>query len=92
MINRIAGEWCLGTVRGWRFEITWGPAEGFDGFIADGEGSVVPVELLVSDKLDKKWREVDEFHGEGYRRLPIEVTLESGEVMLAQIYEAVADS
>lgn len=92
VINQIAGDWFPGTVRGWRFEITWGPAEGYDGFIADSEGSVVQVELLVSDKLDKNWREVDDFHGDGYRRIPIEVMLESGEVLVAQIYEAVPDS
>lgn len=92
VINRIAGEWRTGTVDGWQFEITWGPAEGYDGFIADTHGSHVEVDVLISDHLHKKWREIDDFEGPGYRRIAIEVVLDDGSTMTAQIYETLADS
>ena len=88
VVNRIAGDWLPGTVRGWAFELTFGPAEGYDGFVPDADGAEVAVDVLVGPALEKRWREIDDFEGPGYERRPIEVTLESGEVIEASIYVA----
>ena len=92
VVKNFAGEWVAGTVRGWAFEVTWGPAEGYDGFIADANGNEVAVDVLVSEVLPKHWHEVDDFEGDGYRRIPIEVTLNSGAVVSAQIYETITEA
>lgn len=85
VISRIAGEWLKGVVRGWTFEITWGPAEGYDGFIPDDDGAEVEVDVLVSDQLPKRWREIDDFEGAGYDRRVIDVLVQ-GDVIPASIY------
>ena len=91
VVSRIAGEWRTGTVQGWTFEITWGPAEGYDGFVPDDEGSDVAVHLLESEALPRHWREIDDFEGPGYRRVPIEVRLDDGSTVEASIYESLTE-
>ncbi len=88
VVSRIEGEWVQGTVHGYVFEVTWGPADGYQGFIADPQGSAVEVSVLRSTQLEKKWREIDEFEGPGYDRLPIPVWLDDGTIIEADIYIA----
>lgn len=87
----MAGEWRTGVVLGWTFELTWGPAEGYDGFVPDPEGSEVPVHVLVSDELPRRWREIDDFEGPGYRRVPIDVQLDDWSTVVASIYESLTE-
>lgn len=91
VVNRIRGDWITGTVRGHCFEITWGPAEGYQGFIPDPDGSAVSVSVLLSAELGTKWREIDEFEGEGYERSLIEVVLDDGTHRQAHIYVALTE-
>lgn len=91
VVSRLPGTWLQGAVRGWTFEITWGPAEGYDGFVPDSGGSRVPVYVLVGEALASKWREIDDFEGPGYRRVPIEVELDDGLTIVAEIYEALTE-
>ena len=92
VVRGIEGDWVPGTARGFEFEITWGPAEGFEGFLPDENGSQVPVTVLVSDRLAKNWRSVDEFHGDGFVRKTAPVTLSDETVIQAWIYTAFTDS
>ena len=92
VIRGIDGEWVSGTVSGFEFEITWGPAEGYEGFLPDDNGNDVSVMVLRSDKLDKNWRTVDEFHGEGFVRQIVPITLGDETVIHAWIYAALTDS
>lgn len=92
VLKGIGGTWASGVVHGWSFEITWGPAEGYDGFIADAGGNEVAVDVLISDRLDKHWHQVDDFEGEGYRRVPIDVTLADGRQIAAHIYETLPNA
>ncbi|MEM7094674.1 MAG: gamma-glutamylcyclotransferase family protein [Actinomycetota bacterium] len=91
VVNRIRGEWRPGTVRGWAFEITWGPAEGFDGFIPDADGAQIDVDVLFSEELPKKWREIDDFEGAGYERKVVEVRLDDGSLLKASAYVALTE-
>ena len=91
VVSRIPGEWHHGTVRGWTFEITWGPAEGYEGFVPDEDGGEVPVQVLVGEGLLGRWREIDDFEGPGYRRVPVEVRLDDGTMLTASIYEAITE-
>ena len=92
VVNRIDGGWLPGTVRGWQFELSFGPAEGYDGFVPDPDGSDIAVDVLVSPTLEKRWREIDDFEGAGYERRPIKVTLATGEVIDASIYVALTEA
>ncbi|GJM38669.1 MAG: gamma-glutamylcyclotransferase [Acidimicrobiales bacterium] len=89
VVRPIRGEWGAGTVAGWTYPIGFGPAEGYPGFTADPAAPPVPIAVLTCDAgvLDKHWREIDDFEGSGYRRLEVDVTLETGTVVRAWIYE-----
>lgn len=91
VLNRIRGDWAEGTVHGHQFEITWGPAEGYQGFIPDADGSAVAVAVLLSSELESKWREIDDFEGSGYERSLVEVMLNDGTSIRANIYVALTD-
>jgi len=93
VVSRIRGDWVRGTVQGYQFEITWGPAEGYDGFIPDADGAAVQVHVLFaeSDELDRHWRAADEFQGQGYERQTIDVQLDDGSQCQATMYVALTE-
>lgn len=92
LVRSIAGTWTVGTVSGWTYSIGWGPAEGYPGITLDAAGNRVPVDVLTSDRLDRHWRELDEFEGPGYRRIETEVVLADDDTVTAWIYETVPDA
>jgi gamma-glutamylcyclotransferase (GGCT)/AIG2-like uncharacterized protein YtfP len=87
VVRNIAGEWSEGTVAGWTYPIGFGPAEGYPGFTLDPAGQPVPVAILSSDRLDKHWRDIDDFEGPGYKRLQTDITTADGTTLRAWIYE-----
>lgn len=91
VVAGIPGSWSAGTVRGWVYELTWGPAAGYPGLTLDPEGSAVPVDVLASDDLERHMTRLDRFEGDGYRRVVATVTLEGGEPVEAWVYEAIAE-
>ena len=92
VVRSIEGEWNPGVVRGFEFDVTWGPAEGYEGFLPDESGNDVAVMVLESDHLDKNFRSVDDFQGEGFVRQIVPVTLADGTIIHAWIYVALTDS
>ncbi len=85
-VRSITGTWTHGTVRGWKYEITWGPAEGWDGITLDPAGPLVTVDLLESDELDRHLDRLDRFEGPGYHRRTVTVVDEGGREVSAEIY------
>ena len=51
-VRGIAGEWYEATVRGWVYDITWGPADGYPGITIDPNAPHTTVDVLESDDLD----------------------------------------
>ena len=92
IVRSIDGEWIPGVVRGFEFDVTWGPAEGYEGFLPDESGNAVSVMVLMSDRLEKNWRKVDDFQGDGFVRQVVPVTLSDETVIKAWIYVALTDS
>ena len=87
-VRSIPGVWHVATVRGWVYDITWGPADGYPGISLDPDAPVVEVDVLVSDDLEKHLQRLDDFEGPGYRRVEVDVTLDDGTSAPAWIYEA----
>lgn len=87
-VRSIPGDWHLATVRGWVYDITWGPADGYPGITLDADAPTTEVDVLESDELEKHLRRLDDFEGPGYRRIEVDVTLEDGTETTAWIYEA----
>ncbi len=90
VVKQIPGRWVEATVRGYLYEITWGPAEGYPGVSLDDSGHLVPVSVLVSDELSKHIWQVDRFEGDGYERRSVPVLGLDGlsRLGVASIYEA----
>ena len=87
LVRNIAGEWTEGHVLGWSYPIGFGPADGYPGITLDPAGSRVEVAILTSDRLDKHFREIDDFEGPGYRRVKCDVELPDTTRLTAWIYE-----
>lgn len=87
-VRSIAGTWHRATVRGWVYDITWGPADGYPGITLDAGAPPTDVDVLDSDELENHLRRLDDFEGPGYRRIEVDVTLEDGSQTTAWIYEA----
>ena len=87
-VRSIPGTWRTGTVRGWTYDITWGPADGYPGMTLDTGAPATPVHVLESAELEQHLRRIDDFEGPGYRRVEVEVTYDDGSTDTAWIYEA----
>jgi gamma-glutamylcyclotransferase (GGCT)/AIG2-like uncharacterized protein YtfP len=86
----LAGTWISGHVRGRLRQDGWGSAYGFPGLTLDPEGDVIPVKLFRSADLPAHWPRLDEFEGEGYRRVAVTIDTEEG-VETACIYVLAGD-
>ncbi len=83
------GRWIDGFVRGYLYEITWGPAEGYPGLTLDKGGNLVPVSVLISDRWPQDFWKTDRFEGPGYqRRVTSVVDADDRPLGKASIYEA----
>ena len=87
VVSTIPGSWVPGIVRGWLVEEGWAATEGYPALRLDPAGPGVSVDVLVSEELHRHWERLDDFEGEGYRRVVVEVETDSG-VISAQVYEA----
>lgn len=89
LVRSIVGDWRAGHVTGWTYPIGFGPAEGHLGLTLDSAGVRVPVAVLTSDRLDRHWREIDDFEGPAYRRVECDVALtdDPATTVRAWIYE-----
>src|ERR1700757_4318311 len=84
-LAELQGAWRKGTVRGRLVEGGWGSALGYPGLILDSEGPVIEVHLFESPDLPHHWTRLDEFEGDGYRRVVTQVQAADG-VVNAFIY------
>lgn len=91
MMEPLDGQWVKATVRGHRFEAVWRGMQGFPGFVADPGADEIDIVVFESDELDSYWPQLDEFEGPGYRRQPVEVRLEDGETVTAEVYQTILD-
>lgn len=79
-LKDLPGRWTEGTVRGRLVQSGWGAALGFPGLVLDQEGQNVEVFLFESPDLPDHWDRLDDFEGEGYRRVETHVNTDEGGV------------
>ncbi|MCU1394573.1 MAG: hypothetical protein JWM34_3001 [Ilumatobacteraceae bacterium] len=79
-LDGLRGRWVDGHVRGRLRDAGWGAAIGFPGLVLDDDGVEVPVHVFESEDLPDHWTRLDEFEGEGYRRVSAVVHTELGNV------------
>ena len=83
----LRGTWRTDTVRGTLIPTGWGGDLGHPALIPNDAGEVVKVHLFESPDLPHHWPRLDDFEGDGYRRVPIHVTTPEGPIE-AWIYRA----
>ena len=85
------GRWRQGTVRGILVDAGWGASLGYPALTLDPQGPIVAVFLFESRDLPAHWARLDEFEGDGYRRVVTTVSTPDGDVD-ASIYVAAPDA
>ena len=76
----LKGRWRRGTVRGRLVDGGWGSALGYPGLVLDPQGPAVDVHVFESSELPYHWSRLDEFEGDGYRRVVTQVQTQEGTV------------
>ena len=69
----ISGTWRDGWVEGVLHDRGWDAAQGFPGIHLEGGGPRVEVRVLESNELPQHWDRLDEFEGEEYGRVPVDI-------------------
>lgn len=82
----LSGEWEPATVRGELVQEGWGAQAGFPGIVLDKHGREVDGFLFSSEGLDRHWRRLDDFEGDGYQRVLTSTRLQNGQTVEANIY------
>lgn len=88
VVEHIKGKWEKGIVRGKLENKGWGAESGYYGFkhTSIEEQEEIKVFVLFSDELVSNWQFLDEFEGNGYRRILAKFKLENGEMGVGNIY------
>lgn len=87
-IEHIKGEWKKAVIKGVLQNKGWGAELGFYGFKhanAD-EQTTIEAQVLFSDELVANWPYLDDFEGDGYKRILARYELENGEAGAGYIY------
>lgn len=69
----VSGMWRHGWVEGILHDRGWGAAQGFPGIRLERGGPHVAVHVLESNELAQHWDRLDDFEGEEYRRVPVDI-------------------
>jgi len=85
MLADLDGAWSEGVIRGHRVEAGWGNTEGYPAFRPDPNGDDVAVHLFESRDLPAHWARLDEFEGDEYERIVVEVRC-GNRTLLANVY------
>ena len=87
-VEDIKGTWLKGTVKGKLANEGWGAELGYFGFkhaYLDKPEDIAAY-ILFSDELVDNWSYLDEFEGDGYKRILAKFELENGEMGVGNIY------
>lgn len=87
-IEHINGTWMKGLIKGKLVKEGWGAELGYFAFkpAALEEQEHIDAFILFSNELATNWAYLDEFEGDGYRRILAKFELDNGEVGVGNIY------
>lgn len=89
LLAALGGRWFEGHVLGHRFVGRHGSARGYPALRLDLEGDRVPVAVVETPELPRRFGPIDAYEGEGYRRVVAPVWDEDGLLLIANVYESV---
>jgi gamma-glutamylcyclotransferase (GGCT)/AIG2-like uncharacterized protein YtfP len=91
-IAGISGRWSDGFVHGELLQAGWGADHGYPALAWRPDGPRVPAKLFVAPDLDRHWRRLDEFEGDGYRRILVSFEADGDIVAVANLYADRSDA
>lgn len=85
LLERIGGSWEAATVTGRLYPQGCAQTEGYPVLILEGDD---PIKGFVfhSEHMQRHWPQLDQFEGDGYRRVLTEVRLEDNSPLTAYVY------
>ena len=88
IVENIKGEWIKAIVRGKLENKGWGADLGYKAFRHTNIEEQVKIDayILLSEELVANWHYLDEFEGNGYKRILAKYELENGEIGVGYIY------
>jgi gamma-glutamylcyclotransferase (GGCT)/AIG2-like uncharacterized protein YtfP len=88
VVEHIKGSWQPGIVRGSLEKLGWGAELGYYGFkpTAKNKQAEIKAFVLFSEDLVANWQMLDDFEGDGYRRILAVYELENGQIGVGYIY------
>jgi len=86
ILAALEGEWQEASVTGRLVEEDWGAEIGYPALALEEMGDPVAGWVFTSAELGEHWSRLDDFEGQGYRRVAAHVTLSDGEVVAAHVY------
>ena len=92
VVAPLGGEWSDGVIEGELMQTGWGAAMGYAAFRPLPGAGTIAVKLLTAPALDSAWDRLDDFEGEGYRRILVPIfAADDGErrlITVANLYAA----
>lgn len=86
VLAALGGTWTPATVKGRLEQQGWGAGMGFPGLVLDADGDDIGGFVFAAEQLAGFWETLDEFEGEQYRRVRVEVSLHDGSSVEADVY------
>lgn len=86
ILGEIGGDWQSATVRGTVHILDWGPDQGLPAIVLNDLDPVVDGYLFSTEKLAQNWQMLDDFEGEQYQRIEVQVYLSNGTTTSAWTY------
>ena len=88
IVEHIKGSWQQGIVRGKLFQYGWGVDLGYYAFkhVPVEEQTDINAFVLISDELANNWDYLDDFEGDGYKRILAKYELNDGQIGVGNIY------
>ncbi len=86
ILENIPGTWEAATLRGTLFQEGWGVEMGCPGIIPTDDGDKVEGFVFLSEHLVNHWSMLDEFEGDGYKRVPVTVDVNGSHEVEAYVY------
>lgn len=86
VLSAIEGSWARAWVRGRLERRGWGSVLGYPAVVLDERAGLVPGDVLTSPHLKEHWSMLDEFEGDGYRRVSAPIKTEGGSWISAFLY------
>ncbi|MDD7908696.1 MULTISPECIES: gamma-glutamylcyclotransferase family protein [Pseudovibrio] len=86
LLTQVSGVWTRASVRAHYQDRGFSEGKGYPALVPDEQADWLRGYVYSSQSLHEIWDDIDEWEGEEYVRVPIEVQCEDGSLLHAQAY------